>query len=354
MTFWDFASKYLDKLHSKGGIAWALLFIAFCGFIYILIHPEIVKEWNVQITMWMAAIIPRKRKRAFEKKLNLTIDSAKKKFSESAPPYLKKFLPYDLKVEWVSENDTLETVTDKKQIIVYVPSYKNELSQAVGVLHSYCSKGFASSAKVYMPEEASQASDLIVTQKLTQYAGHNVYDYFNREYLPELLKSDTIVKKVFQKLQKVDTDGLFIPVLLNEIDKYSSRIYPAIPTPDIAKTIVHLMDFIYTIVVRSPGEIVPLTFCEDEIKIKIVLAVSDISYNIEPCVKEAEDAIQEQRVNTIYVLATGSKIPFAERIAESIYERNPLDVFEPLKTEYKRYTKHTSGSDSICFEINKR
>lgn len=304
--------------------------------------------------MWIAAIHPRKRKKAFEKRLNLTIDSAKTKFNEVAPPYMKKFIPYDLKVEWVDEKETMETITRDKQIIVYVPTYKNELSQAVGVLHSFCSHGFATKAKVYMPKDASKASDLVMTQKLTQYAGHNIYDYFNREYLPQLLKSENTLRKVFEMLQKVDRDGLFIPVLLNEIDKYSNKLYPAVPSEETARIIIHFMDFIYKIVVRAPGEIVPLLFCEDEIKIKIVLAVSDFSYNIDTPVHDAERAIQEQQVNTVYVLATGSKIPYAKSIADRIYERNPQDVYEPTETKYKRYTRRTSGSDSICFEINRR
>ena len=350
MTFWEL----LCRIIKMGGIPWTLLVIAIVVIIWLLAHPQVVKEWNVQISMWIAAIRPQQRKKAFEKRLNLTIDSAKTKFNESAPPYMKRFLPYDLKIEWVDEKETMETVTRDKQVIVYVPTYRNELSQAVCVLHSYCSNGFANKAKVYMPEDACKATDLVVTQNLTKYAGHSIYDYFNREYLPELLNADKTLKTIFEMLQKVDRDGLFMPVLLNEIDKYSNILYPAVPTKEVAKIIVHLMDFIYKIISRYQGENVPLIFCEDQIKIKIILAVSDIYCNIDNPVRDAENALQEQKVNTVYVLATGSKIPFAQGIAERIYERNPLDVYEPIETKYKRYTQKPSGSDSICYEINRR
>lgn len=144
MTFWDFLSVFIEK----GGLAWTLLLFSIGGIFWLIAHPNVVKEWNVQISMWIAAIIPRKRKSAFEKRLNLTIDSAKEKFNESAPAFMERFLPYELKVDWVDENDTMESVLDGKQIIVYVPSYKNEAQQAVGVLHSYCSEGFAQKAKM--------------------------------------------------------------------------------------------------------------------------------------------------------------------------------------------------------------
>jgi len=350
MTFWDFLCSFLDK----GGLAWTLLAITLCGIVWLLAHPQVVKEWNVQITMWIAAIAPKKRKKAFEKRLNLTIDSAKTKFDESAPPFMKKFLPYDLKVQWVDENETSESFLDNNQIVVYVHSYKNESQQAVGILHSYCSKGFAQKSKVYMPSSVSKSSDIIITQKLAQYAGHNIYDYFNREYIPELLKQDKTYVAVFEKLQRVDRDGLFLPVLINEIDKYANIIYPTVPSPEVMGTIIHLMDFIYGIVVRAPGDLIPLTFCENDIRVKVILAVSDCSNGIDKPVQDAEIAIQNRNVNTIYVLATGSKMDFAKDIANTIFARNPQDVFEPVETNYKRYTRTLSGSDSICFEINIR
>ena len=350
MTGWDFLYAFIEK----GGLAWTLLLVALCGIIWLIAHPQVVKEWNVQISMWIANIVPQKRKRAFEKRLNLTIDSAKTKFSESAPLFMQKFLPYDLKVTWVGDYDTIESVLDDKQIIIYVPSYKNEAKQAVGVLHSYCSEGFAQKAKLYMPLNARKASDLVITQKLAQHAGHNIYDYFSREYLPEILKEDGSYRDIFEKLQKVDRDGLFIPILLNEIDKYANKIYPSPSSPETMNIIIHLMNFIYKIVVRETGDLVPLTFCEDEIKIKIILAISDSTGDINIPIKEAEYAIQNQKVNTVYILATGSKIDFAKDIAKKIYERNPQDIFDPVETNYKRYTRRPSGKESVCIEINTR
>ena len=350
MTFWDLVNKFFEK----GGIAWILLLAALAGMCWLIAHPDVVKGWNVNITMWVAGFVPKKRKRAFERKLNWTIDSAKKRFSESSPPFMRKFLPYDLKVQWVDGNDSIESIIDNKQIVVYVPSYKNEVQQAVGVLHNYCTTGFAEKAKLYMPTDAKKASDVIITQKLAQHAGHNVYDYFNREYLPELLKKDKSYAIIFDKLQKIDRDGLFIPILLNEIDKYANRIHPAPASPVIMDTIIHLMNFIYKIVSRDAGEIVPLTFSEGGIRIRIILAISDALYDTEKPIEDTDELIQSRSVDTIYVLATGFKMGNAREIAEGIYNRNPMDLYEPIETNYKRYTRRPDGKDSICFEINLR
>lgn len=350
MTVWDVLYKYIDK-----GLSWTLLFAAIVLIIWLLSHPQAVREWNTQITVWIAAFAPKKRKKAFEKRLCMTVDAAKLKFDEAAPPALKKFLPYDLKVEWISEEETTDSFFKDNQVVVYVNSYKDEVKQAVGVLHNYCAKGFGQNAKMYMPASVCKSSDLIVTQKLAQYAGRNIYDYFNREYIPEQLKADKTFVAVFNKLRKVDTDGLFLPVLFNEIDKYASRVFPAPPSDEVFKTIVHFMDFIYGIASHTLGDDTKLTFCENGIKVRVILAISDSACsNIQAPVEVAQKTINEKSIDTLYVLATGSKIRFAEEIANTVYCRNPQEVFEPIKTEYKRYTRHPFGSDAVCFEINLR
>ena len=350
MTFWDFLCWFWEK----GGLAWTLLLLAAVGFVWVLGHPEKVKEWNVMFSVWKAGFVPKKRKRAFEKKLKFTIETTKDRFSKAAPAFMSRFLPYDLKVEWVDENDTMESVVDEKQIIVYVPSYMDEIKQVVGVLHNYCVTGFAQKAKIYMPNNAQKASDILITQKLAQHAGYNVFDYFNRYYLSELQSRDEACARVLDQLKKVDVDGLFLPVLLNEIDKYANSIYPTEPSPETMDTVMRFMNFIYRIATRERGEIVPLVFCEDQIKVKIILAVSDMDFDTERPEKDADNAIQAHSVNTIYVLATGRKMAYAREIAEGIYKRNAMDVYDPVETEYKRFTRRPQGADSICFEINVR
>ena len=60
MTFWDFLCWFWEK----GGLAWTLLLLAAVGFVWVLGHPEKVKEWNVMFSVWKAGFVPKKRKRA--------------------------------------------------------------------------------------------------------------------------------------------------------------------------------------------------------------------------------------------------------------------------------------------------
>lgn len=351
MTGWDFLHYLIEKGFSWPGVVLILIGII----IWIITHPEKVVAWNVQIETWIAGIVPKKRKRAFEKRLNLTIETARTRFESAMPLYMQRFLPYDLKVTWVSEEETMDSILEDQQVIVYVPSYKDEAKQAVGVLYNYCSNGFVRNAKIYMPGDAVTASDLIMTEKLAQYAGRKVYDYFIRQYLPEKMGKDKTYRAVLNKLRQIDRDGLFLPVLINEIDKYVNKISPSPPSEEIVMTIIHLMEFVLKIATHDQGERVPLTFNENGIKIRVFLAVSDSQVSeIDSLIERIEQGVLNRSVDTIYILATGTKIGFAHEIATKVYERNPQDIFDPVTTQYKRYTKSAIGTDAVCYEINVR
>ena len=349
MTFWDFIDKQMGK-----GILWILIIILLFVIGWIVSHPTIIIEWNAHITTLIAAIVPKKRKKAFEKRINLTVGSARKKISEALPVAMQRFLPYDLKVEWVGEKDEISTLLHDKQIIVYVPSYKDEVKQAIGILHNYCSTGFALTAKTYMSSRTKDATDLIMTGKLAQSAGHHVYDYFNREYIPSVLAANSAFSVAYNNLKTIDIDGLFLPVYLNEIDKYAHALFLAPPSDISSDVITNFGNFLLRIIQKGKDEHVNLDFLEEGIQIKIVLAVSDVNFDIKPIISNVEEHISKCDINTVYILASGRKVQFANDIATTIYERNPQDLFEPIVTQYRRYTGRQLGVDSICYELNLR
>ena len=351
MSVFDFIVNFFKKL----GVSWTLLLIAVAFIFWIFAHPNVVKEWNVIFSTWIAGFIPKKRKKTFEKRIDLTIESVKTKFKETMPDFAHRFIPFGLKVKWVSESETIESVVNDNQIIVYVPSYNDEAQQTIGILHNYCSVGFAEKAKIYMSNSEKDASDLIMTEKLVKHAGTHIFDYYNRVYRPDVIKKNRNLAAAYDRLKKIDTDGLFIPVFLNEIDKFSNRIYPATPTPEIEATIDKFSSFLCTIASRNTGEMVNLTFTEGGINIRVVLAISSYSrLHIKNIIKEIEEYINGSTIKTVYVLASGSKTWYANEIATQLYERNPQDIFMPIVTRYKRYTRQLDGIDSVCFEINCR
>ena len=357
-TGWDFLSIVIQR-----GIPWVIAVVAICVIGYIISHPGVAKEWNVFISTVIARIVPRKRKKTFERRIDLTLQKARDGIKQAMPEYVERFLPYSLQIEWVESNanDTLdesniESVIKDKQIILYVPSYRNEEKQAVNIMYNFCRKGFAQKPKCYMKDEDCKATDLLITGKLAQNAGSHVFDYYNRVFIREMLQSDTTFKRSYDELKKIDVDGLFLPIFINEVDKYASRIYGSTIDTKTTRVIDHFKDYLLRIIEKNQDEDVELNFVEDGIAVHIELAVGNFATTkrIEGVIDKLEKLINKGTVSTIYILASGNKRSSANEIATGLEERVVQDIYEPRFTQYKRYTGFNGGVESICYEIDIR
>lgn len=341
-TIWDF-------LYDKG-----ILFLVIFGFIiftfFMFTHPKIIKEWNAIVTNWMAKWIPKKRKSAFEKNLSIIIDTAKDNFIKESPQFFQKFLPYDLKVEWVNKDEEAGTIFNGKQVVVYVPDYKNETNQTISVIHNYCVKGFAEKAKMYMGEDTKIATDLVLTRKIVQLSSPHIYDYFSREYIKTMYRENPTFNAVYNGLCLIDNDGLFIPLLMNEIDKFAAKLHPIEPNEEIASIIVKFTQFIYKIANRKQNENSNTIFVNG-IKIRIILAVSKETLDITNAIKAMKGDLKRNIINSFYVLASESMRPYAKEIVNTIIKDCPDRIKIASETHYRRI-KGLRFLDSVCYELS--
>lgn len=353
-TVWDILYEFLVK-----GMPWVLLVVGIILIGYIIVHPSIANEWNVFFSTLIAKFVPRKRKKTFERRIDLTLQKARSRISQAMPEYVQQFLPYTLKVEWIeptNENEYIESIVQDKQIILYVPSYKGEEKQSVNIMYNYCMKGFADKPKCYMKEEDRKASDLLMTGKLAQSAGPHVYDYYSRVFVNEMLQTDSMIKNSYEELKKIDVDGLFLPIFINEIDKYAGRIYGTGDTSRPIQVIDHFKKYLLRIINKKQDENVELDFDEDGISVHIELAVGRYvtDKRIDGIIDRLESIIEKGKICTIYVLASGTKMESANMIVTGLEERVVQEINEPKVTQYKRFTRMSEGTESVCFEINVR
>lgn len=353
-TRWD----VLHEIFSKG-FPWLLVVAGAVLIGYIVAHPNVANEWNVFFSTLIAKYVPRKRKKTFERRVDLTLQKARSGIKQSMPEYVQQFLPYSLKVEWVepnNEEESIDSIKKDKQIILYVPSYKDEEKQSVNIMYNYCMKGFAEKPKCYMKDADRKASDLLMTGKLAQNAGPHVFDYYNRVFVNEMLQTDAVIKSSYEELKKIDVDGLFLPIFINEIDKYAGRIYGTGDNSKPIQVIDRFKQYLLRIISKKQEENVELDFDEDGISVHIELAVGkDVTgKKIDRIIDKLETLINKGKISTIYVLASGAKMESANTIVTGLEERVVQDINEPKVTQYKRFTRMSEGKESICFEINVR
>jgi hypothetical protein len=71
-------------------------------FIHIILHPQIVLEWNAQWHIWKAKFRPYMRKRAYEKVVNSDLYFTLHKAQTEGGLNFSRQLPKELKIQWVN------------------------------------------------------------------------------------------------------------------------------------------------------------------------------------------------------------------------------------------------------------
>jgi hypothetical protein len=319
--------------------------------IYLICHPGTVFSWNTFIAGKIAVVIPEKRKKAFEMNINNAVTLSVKLFMKAYPYFNKIFTPYSLKTQWLTGDEDIELLLKDNQAIIYVNDFKDSAILTVSVICSYMEKGFDEIVKDRMSDCSKKAIDVFITQKVLQNNLAYIYDYLYNEYLPDELQKSKTIQASFNGFKQADKQGLFVPILLNELDRYSC--YPAAYNTDVLNVIRDFIRFIYNIVKKISSETVPTSFFNDDIRIRVLMIYKyDADYNIDNIIQHIESDISND-INTVYVIAAGRKTVVAENLSNQIFKQYGNYFNEPKKISYTRYGKRPGGAYAVCYEICK-
>lgn len=258
----------------------------------------------------------------------------------------------DLKVEWVNDETPPDSIFNDKQAIIYVNSHNNVDKQVISIISEHIKHSFVETVKYYLTPEYNNASDCIMVKKIIKYSRPSINNYFNKTFLPKSFERSPAHRIAYDALVDIDKQGMFFPILINELNKYANRVYPDEPDANTEKHILEFMDFILKISRRKPREKAETFFKNAHICINITLALSEldaIRNDISRKIEEIDNDIKNG-AKTIYILGAGSKISFATAIKDTVCEKY-IDILEnPIETEY--YLGSTAkNTRAVCYEL---
>ncbi|MHB1154648.1 MAG: hypothetical protein ACYCWE_09055 [Eubacteriales bacterium] len=319
--------------------------------IYLIIHPETVYSWNASIALKFAADNPEKRKRAFEMKLNNAVSPILMLLKKAYPSIKKTFAPYSLKTHWV--DDDIDSLLKDSRAVLYVNDTNDVLKQTVSLVYTMMEKGFSETVKNNMSDCSRRAIEAFITQKVLQNNTAYIYDHIFYEYLPEELRKSRSAAMTFENLKRLDKQGLYIPILLGELERYCGAYYPYTYNSDIVNIIREFIKFVYILAKKTAGETVPSSFFRGELRIRIIILFNgSAETSIDNIIFHIKDDIANY-INTVYVIATGSRVEIAESAANKIYKRYEGYFSEPKKISYTRYGNRPNGAYAACYELCK-
>lgn len=336
------AEKLFDYFSINGYKITTIIFAAL--FFIALTNTENIMIWKA----WIYGLISKScvfaKKRQVSNKVRGTIlKSIKNQNIETS------ILPSDLKVVWIN-NENPETFISNNQVIVRVKQSSNPNENLVTAVSEYVNNGLLYNVKRYLNKEVIDVSRILMSRKIIKAASKNALTYLDEKYIFPKFENDNELKELYSDLQKIDNNGMFIGLLLNEFYKAGMTIYGEIEDPELIAESKEFMNFLYNIANRTSSDTTDLCFNRDYFKVAVILSASNntlLNGGILPflnvCNKLLSDGIE-----TIYIFGLGKKQEIAKLISNTL-ESNP-QIYSVSKHSYRHIGENGRRVPGVFYE----
>jgi len=231
-----------------------------------------------------------------------------------------------VKIEWTN-TDEVETVLDRKRIIIRLRHRKNMRKNMAIAITTYIQHVFPPTMSVVITDSLLlNAFNYLIARDIAKNDPYLVHEIKN---VIESQCSGSELHRLYEILDKLDeiySQNLVIRLLLPEIIDVTSSIYPRSP-PDLVNEINDLIDFLYRL---SRGQLSEPIFRGKYFRIAVVrVAVPEkILYSqMKPHLNFIDYAVNKQLVNTVCILAAGPYKPYwARKLAHEVARRYPMEI----------------------------
>lgn len=258
-------------------------------------------------------------------------------------------IPSDMKVVWINEEKP-DTFVKNNQVIVRIKQSSNPHEDLITAVSEYVNSGLLHNVKRYLNEDVMDASRVLMTRKVIQNASKNSLDYLDENYIIPKINSDSEFKDLYSDLVKIDHNGMFVHILLNEFKKAGMSIYGEIPDSELIAESKEFMHHLYRIAARISSETSDLCFNRDYFKVAIFLTASTITlkrYGIIPFIKAADKQLSDG-IQTLYIFGLGSKREIAEQISNEL--DSDFRIGQIIKHSYKHINENGRRVPGVLYE----
>ncbi|MDD2418535.1 MAG: hypothetical protein PHR24_04035 [Oscillospiraceae bacterium] len=259
-------------------------------------------------------------------------------------------LPYRVKIKWVKSEKT-DSFLKSGQIIVKISDDDDINKSFVLAITEYVRQGLIRSVKRHLRDEPLvQAIDLCTVGKVLSQAYIESLSYFEKSFLNDLLKNDEHFLKHFELLRKIDYNGLYLPVFLNELSKSLRRYDGRYFIEDFEKEAKAFLGYL-------------VGFCSDKHKKlnyngKYIHISFGLIANSSFIFKHGRDAYVEKvraslsrGAQTVYLFGWEDKIKTVKQIAERT-ARTDLRIKKVRIHYYRHVFEDHSTARAICAELS--
>lgn len=249
-------------------------------------------------------------------------------------------IPQDLKVIWINKEEA-ESFVKNEQVILRIKQTSNPHENLITAVSEYVNNGLLYNVKRYLNQEVMDASRILMTRKVIQSADKSSLVYLDENYIIPKFKEDSELEELYNDLLRIDNNGMFTGIMLNEFNKAGLTIHGHVEDPLLFAESKEFMRFLYNIANRISSDPTELCFNREYFKVAVFLTASNKTIKragIKPFINVASKQLNDG-IETIYIFGLGRKRDIAEQIS------NELDSDFRISNITKHTYKHTNAEN---------
>lgn len=252
----------------------------------------------------------------------------------------------ELSIEWVKTDENGQVVLEPGKAIVLLKYNKDNTQNIVNATAAYVHKTLLFNSKAYMDKGIHTAIDFTVIREFLNKTAQR--SYVVTQFVESCSNDIELYSDAFQKVNKVEDEGLLTRVLLREYAVWGNKLAGKPQSQEYVKDSKQFLDFIYNIATREFDELTPLVYKEGAFKVAVLLVAKYETYaekGIEPYVRRIREEFANG-INTFYLLARNDKIEILNSVYGEIIATGNYNLLNGPEVY-----KDNIGRDNICYCI---
>ncbi len=178
---------------------------------------------------------------------------------------------YRLDINWVEEASDARLMSDGK-LIVRIRRERDQTRNVVNATKAALPLILFPYVRPFAGKQVPTAVDLHLLRTLVDALGQVARSMYHSEILQPRLLGDADMQELIRVMFEIGAGGFFEAVIIQELLYLSDQAKHKPPSPELEKELRRFVFFVHRIATRDPGELQPLIFAGDYIRVAFILA----------------------------------------------------------------------------------
>lgn len=252
----------------------------------------------------------------------------------------------ELAIEWVKPDEHGKIRLEPGKAIVLLKYDKDNTQNIINATSIYVQNTLLNKTKPFLDSGIKKAVDFAIIREFLSKTPQK--DYIVSLYVDTCTEDFDRYGDVFNKVTKVEDEGLLARVLLREYAVWGNKLVGRIRNEDLVNESKSFLDFIYNIASRDFDELTPLVFNDATLKVAVLLVAKYDTYvenGIKPYVRRIREGFANG-INTFYLLARNEKIDILNEVYGQLISSGNYNLLNGPEVY-----KDNLGRNNICYCI---